>query len=150
MKCPHCDVNISHLEASGPNVQIAALIKCRDGLALDLRMANAGLKGVVKKAEEYTTKLSQMQAALLEMRTTYKLNQHAREWAEFIETFSPKLPTCDVCGEDFDPVFGKCRNAYHQQNPTCVCAGILQTDERRHFKECPLRAKYPDPPAEKP
>lgn len=24
--------------------------------------------------------------------------------------------TCDVCGEEFDPMFGRCRNAFHEQN----------------------------------
>jgi hypothetical protein len=43
----------------------------------------------------------------------------------------------------------------HPQHPTknvrspapCICASIIGRDETRHFRECPLRAKYPDPPA---
>ncbi|SRR6266571_6763313 len=29
--------------------------------------------------------------------------------------------------------------------PECVCIAILFTDDSRHFKECPLRAKWPEP-----
>lgn len=32
----------------------------------------------------------------------------------------------------------------------CICIRIVAADERRHFRECPLRAKYPDPPKENP
>lgn len=27
----------------------------------------------------------------------------------------------------------------------CVCASIIASDKTRHFRECPLRAKYPAP-----
>lgn len=29
--------------------------------------------------------------------------------------FCPRIDTCDVCGEELDPIFGRCRNAVHQQ-----------------------------------
>ncbi len=32
---------------------------------------------------------------------------------------------------------------------TCMCRTILTTDKTRHFRECPLREKYNDPPKER-
>lgn len=33
----------------------------------------------------------------------------------------------------------------HYGTGACICGDILRTNETRHFKECPLRATYPEP-----
>ncbi len=57
---------------------------------------------LVLRAERAEARLVKAMAALKEMRTTYKENRHAREWARFLET---ALECCGLCGQEIDPRF---------------------------------------------
>lgn len=71
---------------------------------------------------------------------------------------------CDSCAQDLVTKMERCafttarsirsaheaslalRNAGYDPDAGCICASIIGRDETRHFRECPLRAKWPDPP----
>lgn len=85
---------------------------------------------------------------------------HERGGQAAIKEVSEKWPPCAHCSsaadhyehckqvcEQIDAALAPAPASREGETSECICAGIIASDERRHFRECPLRAKYPDPPA---